>query len=371
MMERLSKLGAFLAFAITTGPALAASRYNMPVGVTEISAKTQHLHMTIFWICVAIGIVVFSVMFYAIIMHRKSRGVVAKNFHESTVVEIAWSVVPFMILIGMAIPATKVLIDIEDTSKADLTIKVTGYQWKWHYDYINEDVSFFSNLSTPVNEIENSQPKNAHYLLQVDNPIVVPVNKKVRILTTSNDVNHAWWVPELAVKKDAIPGFINEAWTKIEKPGTYRGQCAELCGVYHGYMPIVLEAKSEADYQEWLDARKTEHAEKMASNGKVWDMEELMVQGEKVFNTVCAACHQVTGTGIPGVFPAIKGSPIVLGDIKEHILLVLNGKTGTAMQAFGPQLSNAELAAVLTYQRNAFGNNTGDIIQPTDVEALR
>ena len=353
------------------GRAWAGWELNMPHGVTQISRNVHDLHMLIFWICVIIGIGVFGVMFYSIFKHRKSQGARAAHFHESTTVEIIWTIIPFIILIGMAIPATKTLIAMEDTSDSDLTIKVTGYQWKWKYDYIDQGISYFSNLSTPRAQIENDEGKDEHYLLEVDQPLVVPVNKKVRFLLTANDVIHSWWVPSLAVKKDAIPGFINEAWTKIEEPGTYRGQCAELCGKDHGFMPIVVVALDEPAWQVWVDEQKAAREADLLASGKDWTKADLLARGEKVYNTNCAACHQVNGQGLPGAFPAIAGSKVATGPVGDHVHLVLTGRPGTAMQAFGPQLSDLDLAAVVTYQRNAFGNNTGDVVQPSDVKAAR
>lgn len=352
-------------------PAFAEWELNMPQGVTEISNKVYDLHMLIFWICVVIGIVVFGAMFYSIVMHRKSRGVEASQFHESTTVEIIWTVIPFVILIGMAIPATKTLIAMENTADSDLTIKITGYQWKWQYEYLDENISFFSNLSTPREEIVNAAEKNENYLLEVDNPVVIPVGKKVRFLLTANDVLHAWWVPDLAVKKDAVPGFINEMWTKVDEPGVYRGQCAELCGRDHGFMPIVVVAKEPADYLDWVAEQKAAKEAEMIASGQDWAMSDLMAKGQKVYNTNCAACHQANGQGLPPVFPAIAGSSIATGDLGPHVDIIMHGKPGTAMQAFANQLSDVDLAAVVTYQRNAWGNDVGDFIQPKDIAATR
>jgi cytochrome c oxidase subunit 2 len=353
------------------GGASAEYALNLREGVTPISREAYSLHTLILWICVAIGIVVFGAMFISIVKHRKSRGVKPAQFHESTTVEIIWTVIPFLILIGMAIPATKALVAMEDTSNADLTVKVTGYQWKWGYDYIDDGVSFISSLSTPKEQIYNEQDKDKHYLLEVDNPLVVPTNKKVRLLITSNDVIHAWWVPDLGMKKDAIPGFVNEMWFQIDEEGTYRGQCAELCGKDHAYMPIVVVAKNEADYGEWLTAQKTSSDAVAAAGEREWSQDELMEQGEKVYGTSCAACHQANGAGIPGTFPGLKGSAVATGPVDAHLALVMNGKPGTAMAAFANQLSDVDLAAVVTYERNAWGNNSGDLIQPSEVKAAR
>ncbi|WP_295895514.1 cytochrome c oxidase subunit II [uncultured Vibrio sp.] len=354
---------------------LAESSMNMTQGVTEISQKVYDLHMLIFYICCAIAVVVFGVMFYSIINHRKSKGAVAAHFHESTKVEIIWTVIPVIILVAMAIPATKTLIAMEDTSQSDLTVKVTGSQWKWHYSYFGEDVEFFSLLTTSSKQIEGVEEKGAHYLLEVDNPLVVPINRKIRFLLTSDDVIHSWWVPDFAVKKDTIPGFINEAWTRIDKPGVYRGQCAELCGRAHGFMPIVVHAMEEEKYDAWLADKKAELAiakqEAQAALTANLSLDELMTQGEKVYGERCAVCHQASGLGVPGAFPAIKGSKVALGEVDEHIDIIVNGRSGTAMQAFANQLTEQELAAVVTYQRNAWGNDTGDAIQASDINAFK
>ena len=359
------------ALLANAGGAAAEWKLNLRQGVTSISQEAYDLHMLILWICVAIGVVVFGVMFISIIKHRKSKGAKPATFHESTSVEIIWTIVPFLILIGMAIPATKALIAMEDTSNSDLSIKVTGYQWKWGYDYLDEGVSFISTLTTPKEQILNQQDKGENYLLEVDNPVVVPINKKVRLLITANDVLHAWWVPDLGMKKDAIPGFVNEMWFNIEKEGTYRGQCAELCGKDHGFMPIVVVAKNEADYQQWVTDQKTAMDADAAAAGQDWSMAELMERGEKVYNTSCAACHQANGEGIPGAFPGLKGSAVAAGPMDAHVQMVMNGKAGTAMAAFGGQLNDIDLAAVVTYERNSWGNDVGDLIQPSEVKAAR
>ena len=353
--------------------ALANSQYNMRKGVTDISENVYELHMTIFFICCVIGVIVFAIMLWALIHHRKSKGAVPAQFHESTKVEILWTAIPFVILIAMAVPATKTLIAMEDASKADLTIKVTGSQWKWHYEYMGEDVEFYSMLATSQDEITNLADKNPNYLLEVDKPLVLPINKKIRFLMTSDDVIHSWWVPDFAVKKDANPGFINETWTNINEEGIYRGQCAELCGKDHGFMPVVVEAKSEADFKVWLaDAKQAKQKAALADAAlldQTLPKEELMELGAQVYMASCAACHQPTGMGLPGVFPALKGSPIVLGDIKGHIDILIYGSPGTAMQSFAKQLSIKQLAAVITYKRNAWGNDTGDVIQPSEIQA--
>jgi cytochrome c oxidase subunit 2 len=360
-----------LAGLMATTSAVADYALNLTPGVTPISHEAHTLHMLILKVCVGIGIVVFGAMFISIINHRKSKGVKPAQFHESTAVEIVWTIVPFLILVGMAIPATKALVAMEDTSDADLSIKVTGYQWRWGYDYIDDGVSFISTLSTPKEAIYNQLPKDENYLLEVDNPVVVPVNKKVRLLITSNDVIHAWWVPKLGMKKDAIPGFINEMWFKVEEEGTYRGQCAELCGKDHGFMPIVVVAKNEADYRQWVAEQKGATAADQEAAQRDWTKAELLARGEKVFTSTCAACHQANGEGIPGTFPALKGSAIATGPKANHLALVMNGKTGTAMVGFASQLSDTDLAAVVTYERNSWGNGTGDLVQPSEVRAAR
>lgn len=347
------------------------SDLNLRTGVTEISAQVYDLHMLMFYICIGIGVVVFGVMFISMFLHRKSRGVKPANFHESVKVEIAWTVVPFVILVLMAIPAAKTLIAMEDTSEADLTVLVTGSQWKWHYKYMDSDIEYFSNLATQREQIQNKFNKGENYLLEVDRPLVIPTGQKVRFLITSDDVIHSWWMPDFAVKKDANPGFINEAWTKVDVPGVYRGQCAELCGKDHGFMPVVVIAKEPAEYNAWkaekiaaIEEAKAEEARLLAMD---MSMDELMAIGQKQYMAKCAACHQPNGQGLPGVFPALKGSPLALNDKKGHIDIILNGRAGTAMQSFSKQLTLSEIAAVVTYTRNAWGNDTGDVIQAKDV----
>lgn len=356
---------------VIASPSHADWTMNLTRGVTDISREIYDLHMVIFWICVVIGVLVFGVMLWSVVYHRKSRGAKAHNFHESLLVEIAWTVVPFIILIAMAVPATATLIKMYDNTEADLDIQVTGYQWKWRYQYLAEDIDFFSSLSTPREQINNTQEKSPDYLLEVDNPLVIPVGKKVRFLLTANDVIHSWWVPEFAVKKDAIPGFINEAWVIVDKPGVYRGQCAELCGKDHGFMPIVVEVKSQADYEQWLAEFKKADELKAQAAEKSWNLADLMATGEQVYNKACLACHQANGEGVPSIFPALKNSPVALGDAALHIDVVLNGAPGTAMQAFKDQLSAVELAAVITYERNAWGNKTGDIVTPAQIAELK
>jgi cytochrome c oxidase subunit 2 len=366
--QTLQSIFWYIPLMFTAPIANGAWELNMPEGVTKISSAVYSLHMTIFWICVVIALVVFGVMFWSIIHHRKSKGVKPATFHESTTVEIIWTVIPLLILVGMAVPATATLRQMYDTSEADIDIQVTGYQWKWRYQYLNEEIDFFSSLTTPLDQINNQAEKSEHYLLEVDNPVVIPIGKKIRFLTTSNDVIHSWWIPDFAVKKDAIPGFINEAWTVVDKPGVYRGQCAELCGKDHGFMPIVVIAMNDNDYQNWVTDQQKAKQAKQASAEKAWTLEELMQKGESVYNTACAACHQASGLGIPGAFPALKDSAIVTQDKLAHIDVVLFGKSGTAMAAYGSQFDAVDLAAVITYERNAWGNDTGEMVTPQDVK---
>lgn len=361
-------LGIFSPLALSQESAL-----NMTQGVTEISNTVYNLHMTILYICVAIALIVFSIMFWSLYRHRKSKGAISASFHESTTIEIIWTAIPIIILIVMAIPSTQALIIMEDTEKADLTIQITGSQWKWHYRYFDHDLGFYSRLATSQAEINNETVKQPNYLKDVDNPLVLPTDKKIRFLITADDVIHSWWVPDFAVKKDANPGFINEAWTKIDEQGIYRGQCAELCGKDHGFMPIVVKAVPPAQFDDWLAqqqiiVQQQLQAEQLSLT-QTLDMAEMMKLGEQVYNKACAACHQANGEGIPGAFPALKGSPIALGEVNKHIEIVLLGVAGTAMGAFSNQLSKKEIAAVVTFERNAWGNDTGDVVQPAQVEA--
>jgi cytochrome c oxidase subunit 2 len=345
---------------------------NLVRGATETSHTAYDLHMISLWVCVAIGVVVFGAMFYALFAFRKSRGAKAANFHENTTVEVVWTIIPFIILIAMAIPATRSLIALEDTSDAELTVKVTGYQWRWQYEYIDQGVSFFSNLASSSRDATKGDPHSVeHYLLDVDNRLVLPVNTRVRFVFTSNDVIHSWWVPALGWKQDTVPGFINDAWTNIPEPGVYRGQCAELCGKDHGFMPIVVEAKTREDYDAWLVAKKAETEAAASGADREWTLDELVERGKGVYGTYCVACHQANGQGIPPAFPAIAGGVISTGPIEGHMDRVMHGKPGTAMQAFAAQLNDVDLAAVITYERNAFGNNKGDLVQPSQIKAAR
>ena len=376
-------MGIWLFFsAIISSSAWADTQLNLTKGVTAVSREVYDLHMLSLYICTAIGFVVFGAMFWSMIFHRKSKGAKAADFHESTKVEILWTAIPIVILIAMAVPATSTLINMENNDNSDVTIQITGSQWKWHYKYFDENIEYYSVLSTPREQYENQNGsfdgnnayKGEDYLLEVDKPLVIPANKKVRFLITSDDVIHSWWVPAFAVKQDANPGFINEAWTNVDVPGTYRGQCAELCGKDHGFMPIVVEVKSAEDYQAWLNEQhtltaKAADAEK-ASLSSSMSKDELMQLGETIYMAHCAACHQPTGLGLPPVFPALKASPLATtGSIVEHINVVFSGRAGTGMQGYGKQLSLKEIAAVVTYERNAWGNDTGDLVQSSDVKA--
>ena len=363
---------------LAAGTAL-ANQYNLQPPQSIIAREIYDLHTLIMWIIFGIFVVVFGAMTYSIVMHRKSVGHKAEQFHENTTVEIIWTVIPFVILIGMALPATKTVISMKDTSSPDITIKATGYQWKWGYDYLQEGISFYSTLSTPRDQIEDYEGKGTkkgeHYLIEVDNPVVVPVGKKVRIITTANDVIHAWWVPALGIKQDAIPGFVRDTWFKADKAGTYRGQCAELCGKDHGFMPIVVEAVEPEQYASWVAKQKKAMAAAVPDPGKEWTLDELKARGAKVYAANCVACHQATGMGVPGTFPALSGSKVVTGPEEGQIRTVLNGvvKNGkpTMMAAFGPQLSDADIAAVITFTRNNWANKTGDMVTPAEVKAQR
>ncbi|MEO8402628.1 MAG: cytochrome c oxidase subunit II [Gammaproteobacteria bacterium] len=387
--------GILLNFLLGSHRAYADSQFNLTEGVTPLSHDIYNLHMTIFWVCVAIGIGVFGVMIYSIIYHRKSKGAKAAHFHEHLWIEITWTVIPFLILVAMAIPATKVLIHMHDVDLPDINIKVTGYQWKWRYEYLDQGINFFSNNSTPYDQMHGTAKKDVNYLREVDHPVVVPIHKKIRFLITSNDVIHGWWVPDLGVKHDAIPGFIYESWARINRPGTYRGQCSKLCGVNHGFMPIVVIAMTEKDFANWVAVQKggapdviptakaavtppavvatpaTASLQPATVAAKKYSKDELMKRGQQVYLGMCVTCHQADGAGMPPVFPALKGSKITTGPIAEHVATVLNGKPGTAMQAFRDQYSNDDLAAVITYERNALGNSVGDIVQPADIEAAK
>ena len=366
--------GVTFASVLWSAGAEAGLKFNMTPGVTSISRSVYHLHMLSLGLVTVIAIIVFGLMFWTLYHHRKSKGAVPAQFHHSTKWEIIWTVIPIVVLVCFAIPATKVLVRMEQTQNPDLTIKITGYQWKWRYDYLDDDFGFFSVLAPDSEKASQlgsgvDVTKVKDYLLDVDNPVVIPVHKKVRLLTTSNDVIHSWWVPDLGWKRDAIPGFINDNWTVVDKIGTYYGRCAELCGKGHGFMPIVLKAVSDEDYQAWVADMKKKQEAAAAGADRTWTKEELMARGEKVYSTTCVACHQDHGQGLPPAFPALTGSKTVNGPVSEHINTVLNGRPGTAMQAFSQQLNVVDLAAVITFERNALGNNVGDIVQPSDIQA--
>jgi len=349
-------------------PAEGWNLLNMSQGVTSVSREIYDIHMVVIWICVVIGVLVFGVMFYSLFAHRKSRGHKPATFHESTTVELAWTIIPAIILVVMAFPATHTLKELYDTSEADLDIKVTGYQWKWRYDYLGTEVGFMSELATTQASVYGQAPKTQYYLEEVTEPVVIPVGKKVRFLITGADVIHSWWVPEFGVKRDAIPGFVNETWALAKQPGIYRGRCAELCGKDHAFMPIVVNAVPEEEFNAWLADKQAKAAALRELTEKKFTQEELTAKGLEVYGRSCASCHGVNGEGIPGAFPALKGSAIAQGPVDGHLNIVVNGKAGTAMQAFGAQLSEVDLAAVITYERNAWGNQSKDnIVQPADV----
>jgi|TARA_R110002126_G_scaffold110918_1_gene248428 cytochrome c oxidase subunit 2 len=364
----LSGLMTILVGPVSAGTAPDQWQMNMYKGVTPVSQDIYWLHMVAIWVCAAIGVVVFGIMIYSLIYHRKSKGYKPASFHDNTRLEIIWSIIPFIILIGLAVPATHILARMEDSSEADITIKIVGHQWKWQYQYLDQGISYFSNLSTPYAQMNNQQEKNAWYLLEVDKPLVLPIHKKIRFLVTSNDVIHSWWVPELGIKRDAIPGFMHETWARIEQAGTYRGQCAELCGVNHAFMPIVVEAVSDKAFKQWVAAQSNPEPEEP----QIMTHDALITLGKQKYDMLCSACHQADGTGIPPLYPALKGSSVAVGHpISRHVDLVLNGVPGTAMQAYREQLTNEEIAAITTYERNAWGNNTNEDIQPNDVAQAR
>lgn len=384
-MVKINRLLILLCTLAITPSALAAVdpwQMNMFKGVTPISKDIYDLHMIAIYVCAAIGVVVFGVMFFSLFRHRKSKGYKAAAFHDNIMLEIVWSIIPFLILVGLAIPATQVLIRMDDSNHSEVTIKVVGSQWKWQYQYLDQGISFFSSLSTPYAQIHNHEPKGEWYLLEVDKPLVLPVNKKIRFLVTSTDVVHSWWVPELGIKRDAIPGFMHEAWARIETPGVYRGQCAELCGINHGFMPIVVNAVSEDEFKQWVatQPKVTNQYAPADMNKSVASLPvkanmtrvELMKLGKEKYEVVCSACHKADGTGIPPLFPALKGSSVAVGNpISRHIKMILDGVPGTAMQPYKEQLSDEDIAAITTYERNAWGNNTDDEIQPADVAKVR
>ncbi len=359
---------------VFSNAANAAWELNLQLPVTALARRVYDLHTLLTWVIFIIFVGVFAVVTWSIIFHRKSIGHKAADFHDNTAVEIAWTIVPTLILIAIAFPATSALVEMRDTSQPDLTIKATGYQWKWGYEYVTGDaagVKFMSVMSTPREQIENKTPKGENYLLEVDHPLVVPVGKKVRVLLTATDVIHNWSVPAFAVKTDAVPGFLRDTWFRAEKEGTYRGQCSELCGKDHGFMPVVVEVVSAEKYAAWVAEQKKAMTASADDPAKVWKMDELMARGEKVYAANCAACHQPNGAGLPPAFPALDGSKIAKGPKAAHLDIVLKGKPGTAMAAFGGQLSDTDIAAVVAYERNAWSNKLGELVQPAEIKALR
>ena len=359
-----------LLFLVPTSVFSEASDYNMRVGVTEVSEEIFDLHMLIMWICVWIGVVVFGIMFWSLWKYRKSSGAIAAKFDDHFWVEIAWTVAATVILVGMAIPSTSVMIKAYDDTEGDINIMVTGYQWKWQYTYLEEGVSFFSNLATSQEEIDNALPKGEFYLSEVDEPLVIPINKRIRFLITGNDVIHSWWVPDFAVKQDAVPGFINTAWTNVPKPGIYRGACTELCGLKHAFMPVVVRAVEQEEYEAWIIEKiALAEAEKLLTE-KVWTKAELIERGQGVYLKNCVACHQANGQGLPPVFPSLEGSQIVMRDKTRNIEILMEGVQGAAMQAFSKQLSEVDIASVITYTRDSWSNGKngdGEIVVPKDI----
>lgn len=379
MQHSIKRVILFIGICLWATAAFATPGINMPYGVSPISHEIYNLHMAGFYVCCGIGVVVFGVLLYSLVKFRKSKGAKAVHFHEHLGIEILWTTIPFLILVALAIPATIVLQHIHNTDESALTVKITGYQWKWKYEYLDQGVSFFSNLSTPADQINNKAPKNEWFLLEVDKPMVVPVNTKVKLLITADDVIHAWWVPELGVKQDAVPGFVYENWIYVSKPGIYRGQCGELCGINHGFMPIVVKAVPQEEFTKWvLSNQNTAITSNKSSSLKTMSQADLMTLGKKQYETSCAMCHQATGVGIPPSFPPLKKSHVTTGPIKGNIVFVMQGSPGTAMQAFGDQLDDTALAAVITYTRNSWGNDKLNIrrknpivVQPQDVQNAR
>jgi cytochrome c oxidase subunit II len=356
---------------------------------SAVATEIYDLHWKILYVCVAIFVIVFGAMFWSLFMHRRAMGAKAAQFHENTTVEILWTVVPFVILIGMAYPATRTILDMKDASNPDMSIKVTAFQWGWDYDYLNDGVRFTSLLSTPRNQIEDWDGKavkerNEHYLLEVNNNVIVPVGKKVRLLITSNDVIHGWYVPQLGINQYGIPGFVKDAWFKAEKVGIFRGQCSQICGKEHGFMPIVVEVVTVEKYADWVKGQKAKMPAPVAvaaapaqaaaappeDPNKKWTLDDLKAKGAEVYAANCVACHQATGKGVPPAFPPLDGSKIVTGPKAAQIAIELNGKPNTAMAPFS-RLSDVELAAVITHTRNSWGNKTGEAIQPSEIKAAR
>ena len=361
---------------LLAAPGYTGNEINMPRGVTAQSQLSYDLHMIILWICVVIGIIVFSAMFYSIVAHRKSKGYEASQFTHSTKAEIVWTIIPVLILVVMAVPATTALVHMEVAPETEMTIKITGFQWRWKYEYMEDDIRFISSLHSDSNAARRlasgTNPESVeNYLREVDNPLVLPTNTKIKFLITADDVIHSWWVPSLGWKRDAVPGFINEAWTEILEPGVYRGQCAELCGKDHGFMPIVLNVLPRDEYETWAEGQRRRMAHEEADTQRLWTRDELMAAGETVYASQCATCHQADGQGLAPAFPALAGSEVSQGPLDENINIVLHGREGTAMQAWGTMLSDSDIAAALTYTRNAFGNETGDVVQPQTIAKIK
>ncbi len=374
----LAVLAAVIAamWLLLAAPALSGNHINMTRGVTPQSVSNYHLHMTVLWICVGIGVLVYTAMFTSIVLHRKSRGHKAAQFSHSTRAEIIWTVIPVLILVGMALPATRALVKMEDVSGSDMTVKVTGFQWRWKYEYPEQHIAFISSLDAASNAARQVNSGIAptqvdNYLLNVDHPLVLPVGKKIKFLITAADVIHSWWVPALGWKKDAIPGYVNEAWTYIDEPGIYRGQCAELCGRDHGFMPIVVKAVSAEDFEAWTRQQVAAARKQQADSERLWARDELMQHGKTVYDGACATCHQADGRGLKPAFPALAGSKVVTGPAAHEIDVVMNGKAGTAMGAWRQKLSAADIAAAVTYTRNAFGNHAGDVVQPRTIADIQ
>jgi len=361
---------------ILAAPGYTGNEINLTRGVTSQSLISYQLHMVILWICVVIGVIVFSAMFVSIVLHRKSKGHEAAKFTHSTKAEIVWTIIPVIILVVMAVPATSALVNMEVAPETEMTVKITGFQWRWKYEYVEDEIKFISSLASDSNAARRlssgTNPESVeNYLLEVDKPLVLPANTKIKFLITADDVIHSWWVPALGWKRDAVPGFINEAWTEIMEPGVYRGQCAELCGKDHGFMPIVLNVLPKAEYARWAQEQRQSMAHEQSEVQRLWTRNELMDLGENVYATQCATCHQADGQGLAPAFPSLAGSDITKGPVSDHIDVVLNGREGTAMQAWGNLLSDSDIAAALTYTRNAFGNETGDVVQPQTIARIK
>ena len=366
----LTKLIFVMPLLVSAAVSAESSDYNMSVGVTEVSKSIFELHMVIFWICVAIGVIVFSIMFWSLWKYRKSKGAVAADFDDNFWLEIGWTVAATLVLVWMAVPSTQVMVEAYDDAEGEINILITGHQWKWHYEYLEDEVGFFSNLSTSQEQIDGEVPKGEFYLREVDEPLVIPTNTRVRFLITGNDVIHSWWVPDFAVKQDAIPGFINTAWTNVPEPGIYRGACTELCGIKHAFMPVVVRVVEREEYDDFIAQKVTLAEAERLLTSKNWTKEELMERGEQFYNTNCAACHQANGAGIPPVFPALVGSQVVMSDSAKQIEILMEGVQGSAMAAFGDSYSEIDIAAVITYTRQAWSNgDNGDgvIVTPKDI----